>query len=254
MSEHAYSVGAVSRRRVAPRAEPPRAVGALGVAGLCVLALALVWVIAELVPAVQVKDAVALHDFTLLSRPRVDGPALFLLHLLDPLQFVLWGVALVAIAFARERARVALAVAAVMALAPLTAELLKPLLAHPHVQIGPTHIGSASWPSGHSAAALALAFSAALVAPPRLRALVASVGVLFAAAVGCALLILAWHMPSDVLGGYLVATLWTALAVSALRAANRRWPTRERPGPTAAPPSPLPPGTSQGTMRRWRRG
>ena len=79
------------------------------------------------------KDAVALYDFTLLSRPRVDGPANFLLHLLDPLQFVLWGVALVAVALARERPRVALAVAAVMALAPLTAETLKPLLAHPHV-------------------------------------------------------------------------------------------------------------------------
>ena len=48
-----------------------------------------------------------LHDFTLLSRPRVDGPALFLLHLLNPLQFVLWGVALMAIALARERPRVA---------------------------------------------------------------------------------------------------------------------------------------------------
>jgi membrane-associated phospholipid phosphatase len=43
-------------------------------------------------------------------------------------------------------------------------------------------------------------------------------GALLVAAVGCALLILAWHMPSDVLGGYLLATLWAALAVAALRA------------------------------------
>ncbi|HEX5853401.1 MAG TPA: phosphatase PAP2 family protein, partial [Solirubrobacteraceae bacterium] len=33
------------------------------------------------------------------------------------------------------------------------------------------------------------------------------------------------HWPSDVLGGYLVATLWTALALAVLRAAERRWPT-----------------------------
>ena len=52
---------------------------------------------------------------------------------------------------------------------------------------------------------------------------------MFAVAVGCALLILAWHMPSDVLGGYLVAALWTALAVAALRAADRRWPPRAHP-------------------------
>ena len=66
---------------------------------------------------------------------------------------------------------------------------------------------------------------AVLVAPARLRPLVASIGALYAVAVGFALLILAWHMPSDVLGGYLMATLWAALAVAALRAAERRWPT-----------------------------
>lgn len=200
--------------------------GALGVAGLCALAMALVWVAAELVPAVHVKDAVALRDFTLLSRPGVDWLANFLLDLLDAPLFVLWGVALVAYALARERPRVALAVAAVMGLAPLTSELLKPLLAHPHAHVGRVHIGPASWPSGHSTAALALVLSAVLVAPPRRRVLVACIGGVYVLAVGVALLILAWHMPSDVLGGYLVAALWAALAVAALRATERSRPTR----------------------------
>jgi membrane-associated phospholipid phosphatase len=199
------------------------------VAVACVLALALVWVVAELVPAVHLKDAVALRDFTLLSRPRVDTVASFLIHLLEPPTFIIWGVALVAVALARGRSRIALAVVAVMGLAPLTAEILKPLLAHPHVRIGALQVGSASWPSGHSTAALALVLSAVLVAPARLRLLVATVGGVFAVAVGISLLILAWHMPSDVLGGYLVATLWMALAVAALRAAERRWPTHDRP-------------------------
>ena len=44
--------------------------------------------------------------------------------------------------------------------------------------------------------------------------------------VGLSLLILAWHMPSDVLGGYLVAVLWMAVAIACLRAAERRWPSR----------------------------
>ena len=216
-------------RHVVRHAERRRgAAGPLGLAGLCLLALALVWVIAELIPAVQFKDAVALHDFTLLSRPRVDGPANFLLHLIDPLQFVLWGTALVALAIARERPRVAVAAAAVMSIAPATSETLKPLLAHPHISVGGVSIGAASWPSGHSTAALALAFAAVLVAPARLRPIVASIGAMFALAIGCSLLILAWHMPSDVLGGYLVATLWTALAVAALRCADRRWPRRAR--------------------------
>ena len=174
------------------------------VAALCVVALALVWAVAELIPAVQVKDAVALHDFTLLNG-RTSAPSHdVLLHLLDPLLFTIWGVVLVLFALARERPRVALAVVAVMALAPLSSELLKPLLAHPHVQVGGTQIGPASWPSGHSTAAAALALCAALVAPPRIRPAVAGLGAAFALAVGAALLIRAWHMPSDVLGGYLM--------------------------------------------------
>jgi membrane-associated phospholipid phosphatase len=55
-------------------------------------------------------------------------------------------------------------------------------------------------------------------------------GAVFALMVGCALLILAWHMPSDVLGGYLTAALWMALAVAGLRAAERRWPSADTRG------------------------
>lgn len=216
----------MSRGSARRRIDSGGAAAPLALAGVLAAALALVWVLAELVPAIQLRDAIALNHFTLLSRPHVDGPANFLLHLLDPTQFILWGVALIAIALARERPRVALAVLAVMCLAPFTSETLKPLLAHPHAQVGFVHIGAASWPSGHSTAALALVLSAVLVAPPRLRGLVAGVGAVLAAAVGCSLLILAWHMPSDVIGGYLVAALWMSLAVAALRAADRRWPPR----------------------------
>jgi membrane-associated phospholipid phosphatase len=226
MQGHAYTATALKpqRRRTAPA--PPGAASAVGVAVLCVLAGALVWALADLVPALQLKDAVALQDFTRLSRPGVDEVGNFLLTLLDPREFVLWAIALVAVALARERPRLALATIAVMTLAPFTAEQLKPLVAHPHVELGALQIGAASWPSGHASAALALVMSAVLVAPARLRVPLAIVGGLFALAVGCSLLILAWHMPSDVLGGYLVATFWTALAVAALRAADRRWPPR----------------------------
>ncbi|HKH79899.1 MAG TPA: phosphatase PAP2 family protein [Solirubrobacteraceae bacterium] len=228
MQGHAYTAATLPARSAPGRERRSGAGNALGAAGLCVLAMALVWAVAELVPAVQWKDAAVLHDFTLLSRPSVDQVANFLLHLLSPLPFTLWGVALAAFAIAGGRPRVALAVIAVMGLAPLSAELLKPLLAHPHLHVGGTYVGPASWPSGHSTAALALVLSAVLVAPARLRALVAVIGGAYALAVGCALLILVWHMPSDVLGGYLVAAFWMALSLAALRAADRRWPTRTR--------------------------
>jgi membrane-associated phospholipid phosphatase len=209
---------------------PPSAASALFVAGLCVLALALTWVVAALVPATHVKDAVALYDFTLLGGPRLDDLANALLHLLDPALYILWGVLLIAAALWRQRPRVALAVAVVMGMAPLTAETLKPLLAHPHARIYGDEIGAASWPSGHASAATALVMCAVLVAPHSLRPTVALLGAIFAAAVGFSLLLLAWHLPSDVVGGYLVGTLWTALAVAGLRAAEARSRSRRLRG------------------------
>src|ERR1700753_2755898 len=131
MTGHAYTARASARPRTEPRAaalSSPRA--ALAVAGLCVLGLAAVWSVAELVPAVHLKDAVALYDFTTLNRPRVDSVAELLLRLLDPALSVLGGGALVPSARPAARPRVALAVACVLALAPFTAEQLKPLLAH----------------------------------------------------------------------------------------------------------------------------
>jgi membrane-associated phospholipid phosphatase len=242
MQGHVYTAGAMPRRYDATeKTARMDAAGALGIAALCVVGLVLTWVVAALVPAGHVRDAVALHDFTLLSRPHVDTLANFLLDLLDPALFTLWAIMLIAVALRRGRPRVALAVGCVMGLAPLTAEILKPLLAYPHAQIGFTYIDPASWPSGHATAATALALCVVLVAPIWLRPAVAALGAVFVVAVGCSLLILAWHMPSDVLGGYLVASLWMALALGALRAAESREPLKQphprhvRPGPTATP-------------------
>jgi membrane-associated phospholipid phosphatase len=230
----------------APLADRRAARLALLVAALCVVGLALTWVLAELVPITHVKDAVALYDFTRLNRPLVEAPANALLDLLYPPFYAAWGIVLVAVALRRRLPWVALAVAIVLPLAPFSAELLKPLLAHPHDQLGPRHIVNASWPSGHATAALALAWCALLVTPPARRRHVAMLGGAFALAVGGALLVLAWHMPSDVLGGYLLATFWAALAFAALRAAARdggaRSPTRSR---LAGP------ARGAGTVRAW---
>lgn len=223
MSAQAFPAALRARE---PGSERPSPAPALGVLALCLLGLAAVWVLAAIVPATHVRDVRLLEDFMRLSGPGVDRLARFLLHLLDPLLFVLWGVALLALALARERPRVAVAILAVMALAPLSAELLKPLVAHPHARVnGAVVLGAASWPSGHSTAALALVLCAVLASPPRWRPLVAGVGGAYVLAVAVSLLILAWHMPSDVVGGYLLATAWMALAVAVLRAAERRWPT-----------------------------
>ncbi len=179
--------------------------------------------LAELVPITHFKDAVALYDLTRLNRPLVEVPANLLLDLLYPPFFAAWSVLLVLLALHSRRRALALAIAIVLPLAPLSAELLKPLLAHAHDQVGTAKfIGAASWPSGHATAATVLAWCAVLVAPPARRRLVAALGAAFALAVGVSLLVLAWHMPSDVLGGYLLASLWAAAAVATLCALEAR--------------------------------
>ena len=88
---------------------------------------------------------------------------------------------------------------------------------------------------------------ALLVASPRWRPAVAAVGGVFTVAVGFSLLTLAWHMPSDVIGGFLLAALWVSAAVAVLarvERARRRVPRAvwARPAPrrrgAVAPPPP----------------
>lgn len=224
------------------RARYRHAAPALLLAVLCVAGLALTWVLAALVTPTHVRDATALYYLTHFDRPTVEVAAKTLLGLLEPALFVLWAIALMAVALRRGRPRVALAVALVLILAPLSADLLKPVLAHPHAEVVPLYINGASWPSGHASAAMALVWCALLVAPARLRATIAALGVVFLMAIAFSLLILAWHMPSDVIGGYILATLWAALAVAGLRLAG----TRGGQG-ASVEPAPCSPGAQSGS-------
>lgn len=207
-------------------AGPPGPLGALGLAAGCVLALALVWALADLVPAVRSGEVHLLYDFTLLRGPDVEGPLKAFEQLVSPAAYALWIVLIVALALAGRRPRLALAVGIAMVLAPLSAELLKPLVDLKHEQMGYIGVEAGSWPSGHATAALTLVLCAVLVVPARAKAAVAVVGGIGVIALGCSLLILEQHMLSDIVGGCLIAVLWVALALAALRAADRRWPAR----------------------------
>ena len=63
------------------------------------------------------------------------------------------------------------------------------------------------------------------------RTLVGSVGAIFAVAVGFATMSLDWHFPSDVAGGYLVATAWCFATLAVLRTGRLKaaLPAREEP-------------------------
>jgi membrane-associated phospholipid phosphatase len=142
----------------------------------------------------------------------------------NPLPLAIAGLALVAVAVARQRPRVALTVIVVLAASVLTSELLKPLLAdtRPREWFGDFSVGGASWPSGHATSSMCLALCAVVVAPRRQRPLAAAVGTALAVGVSFSILVLGWHFPSDVLGGYLVAGTWAALGIAGLRALEQR--------------------------------
>lgn len=171
-------------------------------------------------------------------------------HLADPLPLLVLLAGACGIALWRRRPREALAAAAVVAGANVTTELLKVALAHPRYQpvLNPEEVGYAAFPSGHATAAASIALAYLLVVPARWRAATALLGAGFVFAVGCSVVVLDWHFPSDVLGGLLVAAGWGFAALAALRAAGpprgamgRGWgrPPPRRPRATpAAPPSP----------------
>ena len=193
----------------------------------CLVGLAVAGVLALAVPAAHERDAAMLHGFLGLDRPSVHRAIWFLAHLCDTLPYAFAGVLCIAFALARQRGWRALAVACLLAVTGVTTQLLKHALARPHLEHWlPEQVATSSWPSGHSTAAMTLALCAILVAPPALRASAAMLGGAFAVGVGYAVLVLGWHYPSDVLGGFLVAGLWTSLAVALLHRVEAPEPAR----------------------------
>jgi membrane-associated phospholipid phosphatase len=221
------------------RAQPyPSVVAALCGAAVCFAGLILTGLLAYESPVFKAHDAATLQGFEGLARPRLTPLLDHIAHLADPAPFALIGLALIVVAIARGRARVGLAIAVVLPAAAITTELLKHLLAHPRIAewLGADQINAASWPSGHATAAMSLALCGVIAVPARFRPLAATLGGLFAIAVSYAILALGWHFPSDVVGGFFVAAMWTSLAVAAVRAADARWaPERDTVTTTRGP-------------------
>jgi undecaprenyl-diphosphatase len=103
---------------------------------------------------------------------------------------------------------------------------LKALLANPRYQ--PVPVGSDvfpwedAFPSGHSAGSLAMSLAFLTVVPPSWRRPTAATGIAFTLFISLGVLILNYHYPSDVLGGWLLAAgWWFALLVVSSRPEGR---------------------------------
>ena len=134
----------------------------------------------------------------------------------------------VIIALLRRRWALAVGLLIMIPGAVLTSETLKPLLQAPRPALGVRSpalvLGSqGSWPSGHATAAVILAMACLLASPARWRPYVAVAGTVFSLAVMYSVLSLGWHLPSDVLGGILVASIWTLVTVAAVLRVDGRY-------------------------------
>ncbi len=184
-------------------------------------------------------DAIALHGLATLRGPWADPLAHLFTHLADPLPLLVMLAAVLASGFALGRRRQALAAVALVGGANVTAQVLKVVLAHPRVQpaLGIDQLGPEAFPSGHATASMSIALAAVLVAPARWRATVAAAAAVYVVAVCTSVLVLAWHFPSDVLGGLLVAAAFFFCAVAAVRSIPGPDRVRARSGMgLAAPP------------------
>jgi membrane-associated phospholipid phosphatase len=205
---------------------PPRhfLIAAAGCAAAFVVLLASVYFSSR----VRWLDAHAMQGFIDLQRPAVLNLLERVGHLADPLPVGLLGGALAAFALARGKPRHAAAVIVLLAATSVSSQVLKAIFDYPRPEslISFPWVKEAGMPSGHATAAMTIALAGVLVAPQRARALAAAAGGLFALAVGYSIVALSWHFPSDVAGGFIVATGWTLAAVAALRWAAARWPEK----------------------------
>ena len=208
---------------------------ALAAAGAAAGLLFVTWFAAFHVGAVERADQSILQGFSDVGRRGgVEPLANFIANLCSPQPYLYFAWIPMLVAVLRGRPRVALAIGVILLGANLTTHLLKPLLAQPRpagLLHGVTTIGAASWPSGHATAAMSFVLCCVLAAPSRMRPFVVAIGAVFAVAVCYSFLALGWHYPSDVLGGFLVATTWTLLAFSGLRAVQKH-------GIPSGPPAP----------------
>src|SRR4051794_16111151 len=191
------------------------------VACLCAALGAAVYLAAVHVSAVRTADLRTLDGFMGLWPLPGAGLSESIVKLFDPAPFVLLVLGIAGAGALAGRSRAGLLASGAMVAAAATSQLLKPLLAFSREYPAGHWMSDASWPSGHSTAVMSFALALAIVAPPRLRPIAAALGALLTLATVYSILMLGSHYPTDVIGGFLVATGWTCVAVAPLRTEGR---------------------------------
>lgn len=190
----------------------------------CAGALILLALVAYGIDAAQHADATLLAKLIARQDSSAWSVANAIAHLADPAPLLALLALACGIALWRGRPVDAVAAITVVLGASVTTEVLKVLLAHPRYQavLGHHQLGPIAFPSGHATAAASIVIAFVFVVPRRMKLVVALLGAGFVAAVGFSVLVIAWHYPSDVLGGILVAAGWGFAVLAATRAIGPR--------------------------------
>jgi membrane-associated phospholipid phosphatase len=186
------------------------------IAGVASCLVIVVYVIAVRTSWGQHLDAAAVRGRHSLLSQRDVHVAHTVHTTIDIASLLLFGGTIVGIAVLRGRVRLAAGVAVIIIGSLATTELLKRVLPRPDLGVTDAIRHTPSYPSGHTTIAMALSIGAILVAPARLRAAVAILGVTFASVIGCSVVVTASHRPSDAIGAALVVTAWTAATIAFL--------------------------------------
>lgn len=135
---------------------------------------------------------------------------------------------LVAFGIARRRPRLGIGVALGAGVAVVVTDLLRKVLLHrPDLVRSDSVYPGNTFPSGHTATAVACALALVVVAPPAWRGLAAVLGGSYACFTAAAVQTASWHRPSDAIGAALLAFAAIAL-VAAVIAARRPVRIRQR--------------------------
>jgi undecaprenyl-diphosphatase len=213
----------------------------------CVAGLAVLVVLAYWVGPIERLDDTVLDAFSTPSGA-VHDLAFLVEQLVSPLgQGVAVALACL-LALRLGRPRRALFAVALVAGTAVIVQVLKVLLEHARYQPVPGEPFewfpvAKAFPSGSTAGALSIALAFLFVVPRSWRRATGALGLVFTLAVSLAVLILNYHYPSDVLGGWLVALGW-CFALIALTTDGK---PRLRP---ARPLRPRPRGSSRGNSDR----
>lgn len=161
-------------------------------------------------------DARILHRLYGYRHTQWESLAHLMYELANPLPQVLFLAGACSIAWRRGLRQNALAVVILVVGANVTTQLLKLALSHPRYQpiLGLWQINPISFPSGHSTAAMSMALAYFLAVPDSWRPAVIWLGGPLVLGVGCSVVLLHYHYPSDVLGGWLVATAWFSAIIA----------------------------------------